>query len=113
MRIKREAMDRLRAMGTDYRAKLSACGKRVEAAGGLAAVDPAGEMERIKRIPAVQDVSKQYRTSRSHGARVRGDGRAARPSRQSMLPRARLPLRMTGLLSFACEDAWNVAPLGG
>jgi hypothetical protein len=60
MRIKREAMDRLRAMLTDDWAKVSACGKRVEAAGGLAAIDPVGEMERINRIPAVQDASKQY-----------------------------------------------------
>lgn len=32
----------------------------MKAAGGLAAVDPVGEMERINRIPAVQDASKQY-----------------------------------------------------
>lgn len=60
MRIKQAAMDRLRAMDGDDWAKVGACGKRVEAAGGLAAIDPLGEMERVNRIPAVQDSSKQY-----------------------------------------------------
>jgi hypothetical protein len=31
------------------------------AAGGLVTIDPVGEMERINRIPTVQDASKQYR----------------------------------------------------
>jgi hypothetical protein len=60
MRIKLAAMDRLRAMGADDWAKVDACGKRVEAAGGLVAIDPVGEIQRINRIPAVQDASKQY-----------------------------------------------------
>jgi len=34
--------------------------ERAGAAGGLVAIDPVGEMERINRIPAVQDASKQY-----------------------------------------------------
>jgi hypothetical protein len=40
-----EAMRRLREMGADDWAKVGACGKRVEAAGGLVAIDPVGEME--------------------------------------------------------------------
>lgn len=60
IRIELAARDRLRAMGTDEWAKVSACGKRVEAADGLVALDPVGEMERISRNPAVQDASKQY-----------------------------------------------------
>ena len=50
-------MDRLRAMGADDWAKVGACERRVGAAGGLVAIDPVGEMERINRIPAVQDAS--------------------------------------------------------
>ena len=42
MRIKLTAMDRLRAMGEDDWAKVDACGKRVQAAGGLVAIDPVG-----------------------------------------------------------------------
>ena len=60
MRREQEAMSRLREMGADDWAKVGACGKRVEAAGGLVAIDPVGEMERVNRIPEVQDASKQY-----------------------------------------------------
>ncbi len=58
--IEAAAGERLRAMGADDWAKVGACEKRVEAAGGLVAIDPVGEMERINRTPAVQDASKQY-----------------------------------------------------
>ena len=60
LRVYGEAVGRLRDMGADDWAKVGACEKRVEAAGGLVAIDPVGEMERINRIPAVQDASKQY-----------------------------------------------------
>jgi hypothetical protein len=60
LRVYGEAMSRLREMGADDWAKVGACEKHVEAAGGLVAIDPVGEMERINRIPAVQDASKQY-----------------------------------------------------
>jgi hypothetical protein len=60
MRIELAAMDRLRGMGADDWANVGACGKRVEAAGGLVAIDPVREMERINRIPAVQVASRQY-----------------------------------------------------
>ncbi len=58
--IEAAAGERLRAMGGDDLAKVGACEKRVEVAGGLVAIDPVGEMERINRIPAVQDAQKQY-----------------------------------------------------
>ncbi|MGB7973811.1 MAG: hypothetical protein WCF81_05560 [Roseiarcus sp.] len=39
---------------------LNACVARVRAAGGLMTIDPLREMERVNKIPWVQDASKQY-----------------------------------------------------
>ena len=59
-RIVTAAMGRLRGMGAVDWANVGACAKRVAAAGGLYATDPAGELLRVGRIEEVQDASKQY-----------------------------------------------------